>query len=516
MEAAAVSRTPRRGFAAAGSAHLLRLAGDARLARAAGAGSDAAFEVLYERHHRPLLAFCRHVLGTREEAEDAVQSTFMAAYHELRSDPDRSIEFRPWLYTIARHRCQRTLRARKPRELDGRPVTTEGLGEQVQRRADLRAILGDLAELPEDQRVALLLAQLHGMSHEEIATVLSVPTKKVKALVFQARASLVASREARAIPCADIRVQLAELSGGALRRRSLQRHLRSCEGCREFRTQLRRQRSLLAAALPVIPSAGLRETVLGTTTGGAASAGGGGLLATAAALKGVAAKLAAGAGATAALAGGMVAGGTVLRSHHAPAPPAANAESLPDRDGHSGPTVAVAARTPAAAAAPSAARRPARRERPTAPARRHQRRAVAVAGAPAAQAPAPSTRTAAGAPSGTQAPTTGGDAGSAPQPSASAPAGGSSSQGQGDSTGKANGNGNGQGNGNAYGQDNGSGNAGSENASSTASSATTSGDTADEAAVSSASGTSDTASPQKADNGNGNGGIPPGQAKKAQ
>src|SRR5689334_4084265 len=99
MEAAAVGKAPRRGLAAAGSARLLRLAGDARLVRAGGTGSDAGFEVLYERHHRPLLAFCRPMRGTREEAEDAIQSTFMAVYHELRSDPDRPIESRPWLYT---------------------------------------------------------------------------------------------------------------------------------------------------------------------------------------------------------------------------------------------------------------------------------------------------------------------------------------------------------------------------------------------------------------------------------
>jgi RNA polymerase sigma factor (sigma-70 family) len=344
MEAAALGRAPRRRLAAAGQLRLLRLAGDARLAKAVGAGSDAAFEVLYERHHRALLAFCRHMLGNREEAEDALQSAFMAAYRELRSDREAPVELRPWLYTIARHRCQRTLRARAPRDFDERrSLVTEGLGDQVQRRAELRAILGDLARLPEDQRAALLLAQLHGMSHEEIGVVVDVPTRKVKALVFQARKSLAASREARAIPCAEIRAQLAELSGGALRRRALQRHLRACEGCREFRAQLRRQRTLLATALPVVPTAGLREAVLGATTGGAASAGGaGGLLATAGALKSVAAKLAVGAGATAVLAGGMAAGGSLLRSHRHASPPPATVPRAHDVDPAGAPTAAAA------------------------------------------------------------------------------------------------------------------------------------------------------------------------------
>jgi RNA polymerase sigma factor (sigma-70 family) len=314
MEAAALTGALTKGLSAAGQARLLRLAGDDGLVRAVRGGSDPAFEVLYERHHRSLLAFCRHMLGSREEAEDAVQSTFLAAYHELRCDDSRPIELRPWLYTIARHRCLRILRARKPKaeaEVDRHPVATDGLGEQVQRRDDLRELLGDVAQLPEDQRAALLLAELHAMSHREIGAVLGVPTQKVKALVFQARSSLIASRTARAIPCSEVRAQLAELSGGSLRRRELQRHLRGCAGCREFRAQLRRQKAMLTAALPVVPSEGLRAAVLGATTAGAGGGGAGGLLATAAALKGVAAKLAIGAGATAALAGGVAATGGV-------------------------------------------------------------------------------------------------------------------------------------------------------------------------------------------------------------
>jgi RNA polymerase sigma factor (sigma-70 family) len=314
MEAAALTGALTKGLSAAGQARLLRLAGDDGLVRAVRAGSDPAFEVLYERHHPSLLAFCRHMLGSREEAEDAVQSTFLAAYHELRGDDSRPIELRPWLYTIARHRCLRILRARKPQaeaEIDRHPVATDGLGEQVQRRDDLRELLGDVAQLPEDQRAALLLAELHAMRHREIGAVLGVPTQKVKALVFQARSSLIASRTARAIPCSEVRAQLAELSGGSLRRRELQRHLRGCAGCREFRAQLRRQKAMLTAALPVVPSEGLRAAVLGATTGAAGGGGAGGLLATAAALKGVAAKLAIGAGATAALAGGVAATGGV-------------------------------------------------------------------------------------------------------------------------------------------------------------------------------------------------------------
>src|SRR5215218_5445870 len=78
--------------------------GDDRLAALAAAGDERAFEALYDRHHRALLGFCRHMLGTREEAEDALQQTYLRAHRALlaRGAP---AELRPWLFTIARNCC---------------------------------------------------------------------------------------------------------------------------------------------------------------------------------------------------------------------------------------------------------------------------------------------------------------------------------------------------------------------------------------------------------------------------
>src|SRR5215216_2730041 len=98
-------------------ARLLRLASDERLVDHVRAGSDAAFEALFDRHHRGVLGFCRHMLGSAEEAEDAVQHTFLAAYRELVGS-DKSVQLRPWLYTIARNRCLTVLRTRV-RQADG-------------------------------------------------------------------------------------------------------------------------------------------------------------------------------------------------------------------------------------------------------------------------------------------------------------------------------------------------------------------------------------------------------------
>jgi RNA polymerase sigma factor (sigma-70 family) len=254
---------------------LLRLASDERLVEALRGGSEAAFEVLYTRHHRGVLSFCRHMLGSVEEAEDALQHTFLAAYRDLVRST-KPIRLRPWLYTIARNRCLTVLRARRERVAD-EPLepATEHLSHEVERRDDLRALLGDLAGLPPDQRAALVLAELGDMSHDDIGDVLGCPRDKVKALVFQARSSLIVSRTARETPCEEIRQQLANLRGGSLRRNTLRHHLRDCAGCREFRDQVRAQRSALALVLPVAPTLGLKATVLGAAGVTAAATGAG-------------------------------------------------------------------------------------------------------------------------------------------------------------------------------------------------------------------------------------------------
>ena len=250
--------------------------GDDRLAVLAAAGDERAFEAIYDRHHRALLGFCRHMLGTREEAEDALQQTFLRAHGALaaRGAP---AELRPWLFTIARNCCLTMLSARRPvadgeREL----ASAEGLGDQVQVRADLRAVVADVERLPDEQRAALVLAELADLSHDQIAEVIGVRAGKVKALIHQARTTLIAEREARDTPCAAIREQLSTARGGALRRGPLRRHLRQCDGCRAYREAVSEQRRALALVLPVTPSLGLKAGILGaaSATGGAAAVGG--------------------------------------------------------------------------------------------------------------------------------------------------------------------------------------------------------------------------------------------------
>jgi RNA polymerase sigma factor (sigma-70 family) len=250
------------------SGRLLKLASDESLVGRVRAGNERAFAVIYERHFRAILAYCRHMLGSREEAEDVVQQTFASAYRDMLRD-EKELKLRPWLYRIARNHCISTLRRRRPEApLEGEQASVTGLAEEVSGRGELRALLADLARLPDDQREALVLAELHDNSHAEVAEILGCEREKVKSLVFQARSSLIKSREARDLSCEDVCLQLSSLKGSALRRGALGRHLSQCDGCRAFGADVRRQRQQIAVLLAVVPTAGLK---LGASTALAAA-----------------------------------------------------------------------------------------------------------------------------------------------------------------------------------------------------------------------------------------------------
>jgi RNA polymerase sigma factor (sigma-70 family) len=339
MRAASI---PARAASAASlqSARLLAVAGDGRLVEQVSRGNDAAFEVLFERHGPAILAFCRHMLGSPEEAEDAVQHTFAAAYRDLHRGGEREIALKPWLFTIARNRCLSLLRARREVPADagalesGEPASAE-LAERVEERAELRRLVADVRELPDEQRAALLLTELGDLSHMEVADVLDCEVSRVKGLVHRARSTLIARRDARETPCHSIREQLANLRGGSLRRTELRLHLRECPGCRAYRDKVKQQRRMLAAALPVAPALGLKSSVFAAIGIGAGSAGG---LTAAGSLGGATVAKVAVAGVLAG--GGMVAGDAIVDSERQVAVPPApshaaggNGAPAADRDG---------------------------------------------------------------------------------------------------------------------------------------------------------------------------------------
>jgi RNA polymerase sigma factor (sigma-70 family) len=262
----------------ANPARVLQNEPDEALVRLVGTGNDAAFEAIYDRHHRGLIAFCRHLLSSREEAEDALQHTFASAYRALAGDGTPPLVLKPWLYTIARNRCYTVLRARRTREAADDPTDAvmAGLADEVQQRSDLQDLVSDLHRLPDDQRAALVLFELGDHSHAEIAAVLSVSRDKVKALVFQAREGLLRARTARDTPCAEIRRHLSSRTRALPRRGVVRGHLDRCPACAAFDLEVRRQRAALAIILPVVPSLELKGSVLGPMLGGGATIAGGG------------------------------------------------------------------------------------------------------------------------------------------------------------------------------------------------------------------------------------------------
>ncbi|MEA2226654.1 MAG: hypothetical protein QOF04_284, partial [Solirubrobacteraceae bacterium] len=256
-----------------------RALGDVDLTERLRAGDEAAFEAIYERYHSGLLAFCTHMLGSREEAEDVLQHVFVSAYQALRKSRG-DMHLRAWLYTIARNRCMSELRTRRPHAaadgLDQLGVPVDGLPAEVQRRAALQEMVEDMQRLPAEQRAALVLFELGDHSHQEIAAVLGVRRDKVKALIFQAREGLLRARRARNMPCAEIRAEMASCGRRALQRSAVRSHVERCRGCEAYAADLRRQRAMLAAVLPVLPTAGLKSSVIESVLGGGVAAGGAG------------------------------------------------------------------------------------------------------------------------------------------------------------------------------------------------------------------------------------------------
>jgi RNA polymerase sigma factor (sigma-70 family) len=206
---------------------------DERLAALVAQGNASAFDALHRRHRPALLALCRRLVG--DDGEDAVQETLLRAHRALVAGRvPRAV--RPWLLAIARNRCLTMLAARPGVEVaEAAETGVDALHGAVDRRANLRELVSGLARLPDAQRGAIVLTELGGLSHAEAASAIGCPPAKVKALVFQARAALIADRDARQTPCHEIRGVLDTGRGGALRRRTLRRHLSACDPCAAYR-----------------------------------------------------------------------------------------------------------------------------------------------------------------------------------------------------------------------------------------------------------------------------------------
>src|SRR5689334_18510350 len=92
---------------------VLSLLSDERLARLAASGDSLAFTTIYQRYHGQLYRYCRSIVGSPDDASDALQNTMLAAFRSLQGEI-RSIRVRPWLYKIAHNEAVSVLRSRRP------------------------------------------------------------------------------------------------------------------------------------------------------------------------------------------------------------------------------------------------------------------------------------------------------------------------------------------------------------------------------------------------------------------
>jgi RNA polymerase sigma-70 factor (ECF subfamily) len=154
---------------------------------------EAGAALLYERYYDRVFGYCLYQLGSREEAEDVAQTTFMWAFRGLRRGVVPRAEA-SWLFTIAQNACRARHRSR------GRKRAREVLSDPVQladmspaHTADPDDLIGledALARMPAQQRRALLLREWRGLSYKEIAAEMELSNAAVETLIFRARHTL--------------------------------------------------------------------------------------------------------------------------------------------------------------------------------------------------------------------------------------------------------------------------------------------------------------------------------------
>jgi RNA polymerase sigma factor (sigma-70 family) len=323
-----------------------------RLARRASRGDRAAFEQIFRRHHQELYRYSLAIVHDRDDAEDVMQATMAAALRALPGE-DRRIDIRPWLFRIAHNESISLLRRRRPDQLDEASIPERAGGSQeetLEIRDRLRRLVGDLNDLPERQRAALVMRELSGLSYDEIGEALTCSEGGARQAVFEARTALRELEEGREMECEEVRRAISERDGRRLRARKLRAHLSGCDGCSGFAAAIPARRADLSSLCPPLPAAAAGTILTGLLGGGGGAATGagaagiaGGGMAASLAIKGgsIAAAIALAAGV--ADVGGLidipnpVAGSKASTAERpAPAPAAADARPQPDSTGSAG------------------------------------------------------------------------------------------------------------------------------------------------------------------------------------
>lgn len=158
-------------------------------------GCNDAFAEIYRRYRVPLRAFAGRMLcGTSQDADDIVQEAFIRAYRGLRVT-SRPMTLRPWLYMIVRNQTIDVLRTLPHTDAldDSAEQMQSASGDPAHRmseRDEMRDLVAQIGRLPERQRLALVLREFDGRSHEETARLLHTTVPATKSLLIRARSTL--------------------------------------------------------------------------------------------------------------------------------------------------------------------------------------------------------------------------------------------------------------------------------------------------------------------------------------
>jgi RNA polymerase sigma factor (sigma-70 family) len=204
------------------------LLSDERLSLRLASGEAEAFDELYRRYVHRLAAYAGSLLGDGAAGEDVAQVSLLNAYQALRRGkaPEK---VRPWLYRIAHNEAVDMLARRRELlqgiDLEERPAPEDG--------SEVRgALLQALAQLPDRQRRAYVLREVHGLRVAEIAAELALAVPQVEQALFAARNRLAEELVfGNGLTCEAAR-RLSEGPLATIERRALRRHFRTCDGCR--------------------------------------------------------------------------------------------------------------------------------------------------------------------------------------------------------------------------------------------------------------------------------------------
>ena len=193
------------------------LGGDERLARLVGQGHERAFAALYARYHQQIYRYVRAMVRHESDAQDVLQSAFAKAFVAL-AEGRRDAPLRPWLYRVAHNEAISTIRRRRP-ELDltaagGLPAPS--VDQVAGERARLAMLVADLQALTARQRGALVMRELCGLSHEDIEAALGLDRGGAKQTIFEARRSLAAFSDGRAMSCDEVCRAISDGNGRIL------------------------------------------------------------------------------------------------------------------------------------------------------------------------------------------------------------------------------------------------------------------------------------------------------------